>query len=158
MATIAAHPTRHVCVTGGEPLAQKACAPFVTALCDAGYDVCLETSGAYPIEGIDTRVSRIMDLKPPSSGEVDKNRWENLAQLTAHDEIKIVIASRADYVWASSVLATYPALAHTCPVWLSPAHGRQSARKLAEWLLADGLPARLQVQLHRRLWGNMVGK
>jgi len=157
LASVRAHPTRHICVTGGEPLAQEDCPVLLTTLCDAGYDVCLETSGALPIQAIDTRVARIVDVKPPSSGEAEKNHWDNLVCLTPRDELKIIIASRADYEWARTLLTEKPEMA-ACPIWFSPAHGAQDARTLAEWILADGLPVRLQIQLHKVLWGNMRGK
>ena len=157
LAEVARHPTRHVCVTGGEPLAQKECPALLQALCDAGYDVCLETSGALDISTIDPRVARIMDLKAPASGECERNLWSNLRHLKAGDEIKIIIADRADYDWACQQL-TQHRLADLCPVLLSPAQGSQDARQLAEWILQDGLPVRLQLQLHKLLWGNMHGK
>lgn len=151
------YPARQVCVTGGEPLAQKHCLPLLTALCDGGYDVSLETSGALDISEVDPRVSRIMDLKAPGSGESGKNRWGNLAVLKERDEIKIVVASRADYEWARDVVQQHR-LAQICPVLLSPAHGQVEPAELAEWILADGLPVRFQMQLHKVLWGNMRGK
>ena len=157
LAEVARHPTRHVCVTGGEPLAQKECPALLQALCDAGYDVCLETSGALDISTIDPRVARIMDLKAPASGECERNLWSNLRHLKAGDEIKIIIADRADYDWACQQ-RTQHRLADLCPVLLSPAQGSQDARQLAEWILQDGLPVRLQLQLHKLLWGNMQGK
>lgn len=157
LAEVARHPTRHVCVTGGEPLAQKECPALLQALCDAGYDVCLETSGALDISTIDPRVARIMDLKAPASGECERNLWSNLRHLKAGDEIKIIIADRADYDWACQQL-TQHRLSDLCPVLLSPAQGSQDARQLAEWILQDGLPVRLQLQLHKLLWGNMQGK
>lgn len=157
LAEVARHPTQHVCVTGGEPLAQKECPALLQELCDAGYDVCLETSGALDISAIDPRVARIMDLKAPASGEGERNLWSNLRHLKAGDEIKIIIADRADYDWACQQL-TQHRLADLCPVLLSPAQGSQDARQLAEWILQDGLPVRLQLQLHKLLWGNMQGK
>jgi 7-carboxy-7-deazaguanine synthase len=157
LAEVAKYPARQVCVTGGEPLAQKDCLPLLTALCDAGYDVSLETSGALDIAGVDPRVSRIMDLKAPDSGEVAKNRWENLALLNARDEIKIVIASRGDYEWARDVLRER-GLNRLCPVLFSPAQGLIEARSLAEWILEDGLNVRFQLQMHKLLWGNIKGK
>ncbi len=157
LAEVAKYPARQVCVTGGEPLAQKDCLALLTALCDAGYDVSLETSGALDIAGVDPRVSRIMDLKAPDSGEAAKNRWENLAVLNARDEIKIVIASRADYEWARDVLRQRQ-LDRLCPVLFSPAQGLIEARSLAEWILEDGLNVRFQLQMHKLLWGNMQGK
>ena len=157
LAEVANYPARQVCVTGGEPLAQKECLPLLTALCDAGYDVSLETSGALDIADVDPRVSRIMDLKAPDSGECAKNRWENLAHLTPRDEIKIIIASDADYRWACEQIRRHR-LDTLCPVLLSPAQGQFEARDLAECILADGLNVRFQMQLHKLLWGNMKGK
>ncbi|MDR1849494.1 MAG: 7-carboxy-7-deazaguanine synthase QueE [Zoogloeaceae bacterium] len=159
LTAVRAYPARHVCVTGGEPLAQEDTLALLTLLCDAGYEVCLETSGALPIHAVDARVARIVDLKPPSSNEAEKNHWDNLAQITPRDEFKIIIASRADYEWARAHLQEKPELtASGAPIWFSPAYAQQDARELAEWILADGLPVRLQMQLHRLLWGNMRGK
>ncbi len=149
--------TRTVCVTGGEPLAQKNCLPLLAALCDAGFDVSLETSGALDIGGVDARVARIMDLKAPGSGEADKNLWSNLPLLTARDELKIVVADRADYDWARAAIAEHR-LAERCPLLLSPVQGRLAPADLADWILADRLPVRFQLQLHKVLWGNMRGK
>ena len=157
LAEVGKYPARQVCVTGGEPLSQKECLPLLTALCDAGYEVSLETSGALDIAGVDPRVSRIMDLKAPDSGESAKNRWENLAFLTARDEIKIIVASRGDYEWARAALQDRQ-LDRLCPVLFSPAQGLIEARALAEWILADGLNVRFQLQMHKLLWGNMQGK
>ena len=157
LAEVAKYPARQVCVTGGEPLSQKECLPLLSALCDAGYDVSLETSGALDISAVDPRVSRIMDLKAPDSGESDKNLWANLEFLNNRDEIKIVIASRADYEWARAVL-TDNQLTKCCPVLFSPAQGQIEAADLARWILEDGLPIRFQLQLHKLLWGNMRGK
>jgi len=157
LAEVAKYPARQVCVTGGEPLSQKECLPLLTALCDAGYDVSLETSGALDIAGVDARVSRVMDLKAPDSGESAKNRWENLAALNARDEIKIVIASRADYEWARDAIRQHK-LDSLCPVLLSPAQGLVEPPALAGWILEDGLKVRFQMQLHKLLWGNMKGK
>ena len=157
LAEVARYPARQVCVTGGEPLAQKECLALLTALCDAGYDVSLETSGALDIAGVDPRVSRIMDLKAPDSDECARNRWENLDGLTPRDEIKIVVASRADYEWAREQIRARQ-LDRLCPVLLSPAQGLVEPRALAEWILEDGLNVRFQLQLHKILWGNMQGK
>jgi len=157
LAEVAKYPARQVCVTGGEPLSQKECLPLLTALCDAGYDVSLETSGAIDLSTVDARVARIMDLKAPDSGECARNRWENLDCLNACDEIKIVIASRGDYEWARDVVQQR-GLDKVCPLLFSPAQGRIEAQDLAEWILADGLPVRFQLQLHKLLWGNMQGK
>ena len=157
LAEIGKYPTRQVCVTGGEPLAQKECPALLAALCDAGYEVSLETSGALDIAAVDPRVARIMDLKAPDSGESAKNLWANLDHLTPRDEIKIVIASRTDYEWARDALREHR-LDQRCPVLFSPAQGRIEAGDLADWILADGLPVRFQLQLHKLLWGNMRGK
>lgn len=157
LAEVARYPARQVCVTGGEPLAQKECLPLLSALCDAGYDVSLETSGALDIAPVDPRVARIMDLKAPDSGEAGKNLWANLACLNARDEIKIVIASREDYEWARDAVHLHR-LDTRCPVLFSPAQGSLEPALLAEWILEDGLPVRFQLQLHKLLWGNMKGK
>ena len=157
LAEVAKYPTRQVCVTGGEPLAQKECLPLLRALCDAGYEVSLETSGALDIAGVDPRVARIMDLKAPDSGECDKNRWDNLGALGPGDEIKIDVASRADYEWARERLREHR-LDKLCPVLLSPAQGLVDPGSLAEWILADGLNVRFQMQLHKLLWGNAQGR
>lgn len=142
-----------VCVTGGEPLAQKPCRELLAALCDAGYSVSLETSGALDIADIDARVSRIVDLKAPGSGEESKNRWENLALLTPHDELKLVLASEGDYRWACEVLRGKK-LDALCSVLFSPVQGKLEPRQLAEWILRDRLPVRFQLQLHKILWGD----
>lgn len=154
---VARHGAHHVCVTGGEPLAQKACLPLLAALCDAGYAVSLETSGALDISQVDPRVSRVMDLKAPASGEAERNHWENLALLTGHDELKIVLADEADYAWAKSVLAARR-LDAICPVLLSPVAGRLDPKQLAEWVLRDRLPVRVQLQLHKLIWGTERGR
>ena len=157
LAEVAKYPARQVCVTGGEPLSQKECLPLLVALCDAGYDVSLETSGALDVSVVDPRVSRIMDLKAPDSGEVGRNLWSNLDCLNARDEIKIVIASRGDYEWARDVLRQRQ-IDRVCPVLFSPAQGLIEAGSLADWILEDGLNVRFQLQLHKLLWGNMQGK
>jgi len=157
MAEVAKYGARTVCVTGGEPLAQKACLPLLTALCDAAYSVSLETSGALDIGPVDARVSRIMDLKAPGSGEAERNRWDNLARLNARDEIKIVLADEIDYAWAKSAV-TERQLARICPVLLSPVPGKLDPKLLAEWVLRDRLPARMQLQLHKLIWGAERGK
>jgi 7-carboxy-7-deazaguanine synthase len=157
LARVANYPARQVCVTGGEPLAQKECLPLLSALCDAGYEVSLETSGALDIAGVDPRVARVMDLKAPDSGEGDKNRWENLGLLTPRDEIKVVIASRTDYDWARKLIDERR-LDALCPVLLSPAQGLVDPTALAEWILEDGLNVRFQLQLHKLLWGSAKGK
>ena len=146
-----------VCVTGGEPLAQKACLPLLVALCDAGHSVSLETSGALDIGGIDPRVARIVDLKAPGSGEMAKNRWENLDLLTARDELKLVLASREDYDWALEACRRHR-LFERCPVLFSPVQGALDPAQLAQWMLDDRLPVRFQLQLHKVLWGNTQGR
>jgi 7-carboxy-7-deazaguanine synthase len=157
LATIAGLGIRHICVTGGEPLAQKGCLPLLTALCDAGYSVSLETSGALDIAPVDPRVSRIMDLKAPGSGEVARNRWDNLPHLTAQDEIKIVLADDADYAWAKAQIALHR-LAERCTVLLSPVQGKLDPTTLAEWIVRDRLPVRFQLQLHKILWNDARGR
>lgn len=147
--------TTHVTVTGGEPLAQKNCLPLLTALCDAGYAVSLETSGAIDARAVDARVMKILDLKTPGSGEVDRNFYPNLAALTPQDQIKFVICDRADYDWACKQLNEHDLLQHQ--VLFSPSHDQLPALTLAEWILADQLPVRLQVQLHKYLWGDQAG-
>ena len=145
-----------VTVTGGEPLAQKACLPLLELLCDRGCDVSLETSGAIDIAPVDPRVSRIVDVKTPGSGEVARNLWPNLDLLRRHDELKFVLCDRADYEWARALL-TERALDARCPVLFSPSHGQLDPRLLAEWILEDRLPVRLQLQLHKLLWGEQPG-
>jgi 7-carboxy-7-deazaguanine synthase len=154
---VASFGTPYVCVTGGEPLAQKECLTLLQVLCDAGYSVSLETSGALDVSEADPRVSKIMDLKAPGSGEEAKNRWENLAHLTPRDELKLVLASEEDYLWARRVLEEYR-LAERCTVLLSPVHGLLAPRQLAEWILRDRLPVRMQVQLHKVIWGAERGR
>lgn len=142
-----------VCVTGGEPLAQKACHDLLAALCDATYSVSLETSGALDIAGVDARVARIVNLKAPDSGEEARNRWENLALLTPRDELKLVLASERDYAWARDVLRQRK-LDALCPVLFSPVAGKLEPAQLAAWILRDRLPVRFQLQLHKVLWGS----
>lgn len=154
---VARHPTRFVTVTGGEPLAQPACLPLLSLLCDRGYDVSLETSGALDITPVDPRVARIVDLKTPASGECARNLDCNLDQLTAHDQVKFVICDREDYEWSRQQLRTR-SLHKRCEVLMSPAHGSLDGRTLAEWILADGLPVRFQIQLHKHLWRDEPGR
>ena len=157
LAEVAGHRVRHVCVTGGEPLAQKRCLALLERLCDAGYDVSLETSGALDITRVDARVRRVVDLKPPGSGEQARNRWGDLADLRAHDQVKFVLADRADYEWAKQAVADH-ALDTRCAVLFSAVHGELPARELAEWILADHLPVRFQMQLHKLLWDDARGR
>jgi 7-carboxy-7-deazaguanine synthase len=153
---VATHKSKYVCVTGGEPLAQKNCLVLLTKLCDLGYSVSLETSGAIDISEVDPRVSRIVDIKTPGSNEVDKNRWENLPLLTPQDEIKFVITSEADYRWAVALLEEKNLLV-LAPVLFSPAFNEVSYEALAAWILRDGLNVRMQVQLHKIIWGEKRG-
>jgi len=154
---VAAYRPRHVCVTGGEPLAQPNCIPLLVRLCDAGYEVSLETSGALDIAAVDTRVSRVLDLKTPGSAEVARNRYENIAQLTPNDQVKFVICSREDYDWAVSKLIEYRLEQRAGEVLFSPSHHQVDARQLADWIVADNLPVRLQLQLHKILWNDEPG-
>lgn len=157
MAEVAQHGAHYVTVTGGEPLAQKECETLLRELCDAGYDVSLETGGAMDISRVDERVSVILDIKTPGSGEVEKNRWENLAHIKARDEIKFVLCSREDYDWARNVIAEH-GLDKKCSVLFSPVYQQVNPTELAEWVLQDKLPVRMQVQLHKILWGETPGK
>lgn len=154
---IARHGVRHVCVTGGEPLAQKRCLDLLRRLCDAGYAVSLETSGALDVSEVDPRVSRVVDLKTPDSAEAARNRWENLPLLNAHDQIKFVICSRGDYEWARGIVAEHR-LAERCDVLFSPSKDQVPARDLADWIVADRLPVKFQMQLHKILWGDEPGR
>ena len=157
LAGVAKYGAHHVCVTGGEPLAQKNCLPLLRMLCDADYDVSLETSGALDVDAVDARVVKVVDIKTPSSGEMEKNLWGNLEHLTARDEIKFVLADEADYLWSKQKLDELK-LAGRCAVLFSPVQGRLSPKDLAEWILHDRLPVRMQVQLHKLLWGNEAGR
>ena len=154
---VAHHRARYVTVTGGEPLAQKNCLPLLCALCDAGYEVSLETGGALDVSEVDTRVMKVLDIKTPASGEMEKNLWSNLAALNAHDEIKFVLCDEADYTWASQAMRDHD-LASKCAVLFAPVQGKLSPTELAEWILRDHLPVRMQVQLHKLLWGNEHGR
>lgn len=154
---VASFQTRHVCVTGGEPLAQKTCLSLLSALCDAGYEVSLETSGALSVADVDARVVKVLDLKTPGSGEVGRNRYDNLPLLTARDQIKFVLCDRADYEWAKTLLDEH-ALAARCEVLFSPSHAQLAARELADWIVTDRLPVRFQLQLHKYLWGDERGR
>jgi 7-carboxy-7-deazaguanine synthase len=149
--------TPYTCVTGGEPLAQKGCTQLLTMLCDAGLRVSLETSGAMSLAGVDARVSKVVDVKTPGSGEERRNRYEELAQLCSRDLVKFVICGRGDYEWSRAKVRelTLPA---GCTVLFSPSHEQLAARDLADWILEDRLPVRLQIQLHKYLWGNVPGK
>ena len=154
---VESHGVRHVCVTGGEPLAQKRCIQLLAKLCDAGFVVSLETSGAIDIAEVDPRVMRVVDIKTPGSGEVERNRWENLPLLTAHDQLKFVICSRADYEWSKEVVAEHR-LSDICEVLFSPSYTQIKPRELADWIVEDRLPVRFQTQLHKQLWGEEQGR
>jgi len=154
---VARHGAKHVCVTGGEPLAQKRCIDLLKRLCDAGYEVSIETSGALDIGAVDPRVSRVVDLKTPGSGEQSRNLLQNIPLLTSRDQVKFVLCDRADYDWALAMLREHD-LAARCDVLFSPSYGQVQPRELAEWMLADRAPARFQLQLHKILWGEEIGR
>jgi len=145
--------TRLVAVTGGEPLLQPAVHPLMTALCDAGHTVVLETNGSQDITGVDSRVHRIVDLKPPGSGQVTENRFENLADLTERDEIKFVLADRRDYEWMKGIIAEHQLDQGKVELLAACVHSELEPRDLAAWILADDLTVRLQLQLHKIIWG-----
>ena len=149
--------TRYVCVTGGEPLAQKGCAALLTRLCEEGMRVSLETSGAMALDAVDPRVVKVVDVKTPGSGEERRNRYEELRHLSSQDLVKFVICGRADYEWSRARLRELT-LPQGCTVLFSPSHEELPAHELADWILADRLPVRFQVQLHKYLWGNVPGK
>ena len=156
IAEVKKYKARHVCVTGGEPLAQKRCLDLLRHLCDEGFEVSLETSGALDVSEVDARVSRVVDVKAPGSGESTHNLWSNLDVLGAHDQIKFVLADRADYDWALDVLDRRDLTAR-CEVLFSPVAGKLAPRDLADWIIADGRSVRMQVQLHKLLWGDVPG-
>ena len=147
---------RHVCVTGGEPLAQKNCAGLLRDLCANGYRVSLETSGAADLSAVDPRVIKVMDLKTPGSGEAERNLWQNLGLLSADDQIKFVICGRADFEWAAEQVRQRQ-LDGICTVWFSPSYEQIEPVDLADWILQERLPVRLQLQLHKYLWGTDPG-
>ena len=154
---ISRYRTRHVTVTGGEPLAQRGCFDLLSQLCDDGYHVSLETSGVVDIATVDERVCKILDIKTPGSGEAGKNRWGNFKYLVATDQIKFVICDEADYEWSKTMINDYQ-LHERCSVLLSPSHNQLEAARLAEWVLRDQLPVRFQIQLHKYLWGDVPGR
>lgn len=154
---VARNKTNYVTVTGGEPLAQKACLVLLAVLCDAHYSVSLETSGALDLSQVDARVSKIMDIKTPGSGEVSKNNWNNLEYLTPHDEIKFVLCDEADYRWACELIESRQ-LHSICPILFSPVYESLDPAQLASWILRDQVPVRMQVQLHKLLWGEGPGR
>ena len=157
MEQVASYQTPYVCVTGGEPLAQKRCQDLLNQLVEAGYRVSLETSGAMDISQVDERVSRVLDIKTPASGEVERNLWTNLDVVTAHDQIKFVLCSREDYDWAVTEIRSRNMVEKT-DILLSPAWGQLKPADLAEWVLEDQLNVRVQLQLHKLLWGDVPGK
>lgn len=157
LAKVASYNPRYICVTGGEPLAQRECLTLLTRLCDLGYRVSLETSGALPVDEVDARVVKVMDLKTPGSGEVGRNRWENIPLLSAQDQIKFVICHRDDYEWARFKLDEYQLNHKVGEVLFSPSFGQITPLELAEWILADNLPVRFQLQLHKLLWNDTPG-
>ena len=157
LAQVANFSPTYVAVTGGEPLAQKACFPLLSSLCDVGYQVSLETSGALPVDEVDQRVVKIMDLKTPDSLEAHRNDYDNIRYLSSQDQVKFVICSRKDYDWMKKVIAKYQ-LPQKCHVLVSPSYAQQAPQELAEWILADKLPVRFQTQLHKALWDDVPGK
>ncbi|MNN36845.1 7-carboxy-7-deazaguanine synthase [compost metagenome] len=158
MEQVAGFKPRYVCVTGGEPLAQPNALPLLQRLCDAGYEVSLETSGALDISGTDIRVSRVVDLKTPGSEESHRNLYENIEHLTGNDQVKFVICSREDYDWAVSKLIQYNLAERAGEVLFSPSHHQVKASDLADWIVADNLPVRFQLQLHKLLWNDEPGR
>jgi len=153
---VAHYKSNYVTVTGGEPLAQKACLVLLTALCEARYSVSLETSGALELSKVDARVCKVMDIKTPGSGEVNKNNWFNLVHLTQQDEIKFVLCDEADYQWACEIIHAKH-LHQVCPILFSPVYGSLDPAILATWILRDKLPVRMQMQMHKLLWGEGPG-
>lgn len=156
-AQVARYAPRYVTVTGGEPLAQPNCLPLLTRLCDAGYEVSLETSGAMDVSAVDARVVKVLDLKTPASGEMARNDYGNIPLLNPHDQVKFVICDRADYEWARFKLDEYQLVEKVTDVLFSPSHGQLQGHELAEWILADNLPVRMQLQLHKFLWNDAPG-
>ncbi len=154
---VAAFGVRHVTVTGGEPLAQKSCGLLLNQLCDAGHEVSLETSGALDVSLVDSRVTKVMDLKTPGSGEEARNVYANLARISERDQVKFVLCDGRDYAWAKQKLSDHQ-LAERCEVLFSPSYGQLDPTQLAEWILADRLPVRMQIQLHKLLWGDERGR
>lgn len=157
VARVAELGARHVCVTGGEPLAQKSCIDLLRELADRGYRVSLETSGAMSLEAVDPRIVKVVDVKTPGSLEESRNRYEELARLDSKDLVKFVICGREDYEWSRARMAEL-GLPARCTVLFSPSHEQLPARDLADWIIEDRLPVRLQIQLHKYLWGNVRGK
>jgi 7-carboxy-7-deazaguanine synthase len=157
LAEVKKYPVHYVTVTGGEPLAQKTCLVLLSTLCDAGYEVSLETSGALDVAMVDPRVVKVVDLKTPGSGEMHRNLWSNLSHLLPHDQIKFVICDQPDYEWAKERIKEYK-LADICQILFSPSYQQLRAGQLADWILHDQLPVRMQIQLHKVLWGDAEGR
>lgn len=157
VAKVSSFNPRYVCVTGGEPLAQPNALPLLRLLCDAGYEVSLETSGAIDVSGVDPRVVKVLDLKTPGSAEVARNRYDNIALLNPHDQVKFVICSREDYDWAASKLIEYRLHERVQDVLFSPSFSELDSRALADWIVSDNLPVRFQLQLHKILWQDEPG-
>jgi 7-carboxy-7-deazaguanine synthase len=155
--TVAGYAPRFVTVTGGEPLAQPQCAALLTRLCDDGYEVSLETSGAMSTAAVDLRVVTVLDLKTPASAEAARTDYTNIDRLQAHDQVKFVICDRQDYEWARFKIDEYALDGRVSDILFSPSHGQLPARELAEWILADNLPVRLQLQLHQLVWNDEPG-
>lgn len=157
LSAVKKYPAKYVTVTGGEPLAQKACLTLLSLLCDAGYEVSLETSGALSVAEVDKRVIKIVDFKTPGSLEVDKNHYANVDHLLPHDQVKFVICNQADYEWSKQIIQQYD-LNNKCHILLSPSYQQVKPGELADWILRDGLNVRLQIQLHKYLWGDVAGR
>lgn len=157
LAEVKQYQTPHVTVTGGEPLAQKQCQVLLAQLCDEGFNVSLETGGALPIDNVDARVSIILDVKTPASGEVENNHWDNMTVIKAKDEIKFVITDKEDYAWSKAIIKKY-ALEKKAPILFSPVYDELQPSQLADWILEDQLPVRMQMQMHKLLWGEVPGK
>ncbi|KAA1190107.1 7-carboxy-7-deazaguanine synthase QueE [Pseudohalioglobus sediminis] len=157
LARVAEYQPAYVTVTGGEPLAQPNCLPLLTQLCDAGYEVSLETGGAMSLEGVDSRVVSVLDLKTPASGEMQRNDYDNVPRLRSQDQVKFVICDREDYEWARFKLDELKLADRVADVLFSPSHADLSGRQLAEWILQDRLPVRMQLQLHKILWDDQRG-
>jgi 7-carboxy-7-deazaguanine synthase len=157
LAQVASYGAHYVTVTGGEPLAQKGCIELLTLLCDAGYEVSLETSGAFDVAAVDSRVVKVVDLKTPGSGEVTRNLFDNIPHLQTHDQVKFVICNREDYEWSKDILQKHE-LAQRCQILFSPSSEQQPAGELADWIIADRLQVRMQIQLHKYLWGDVAGR
>ncbi len=157
LAQVARHQTRHITVTGGEPLAQKSCIELLARLCDAGYTVSLETSGALDVLTVDARVVKVMDIKTPGSGELGKNHWQNIEHISPQDQIKFVLCDRNDYDWAKQIVERYQLLSR-CEILFSPSFEDLQPQTLASWILEDKLQVRFQLQLHKILWDNEPGR